>query len=203
MLQLIFSFALLLSKGAAAQSYFWENPVRVSKSGVCFPRAVSNGQNAAVFWQEVDASSSSIFLTVQFCKNDKWDEPRRFAGPFPYSGEVPDLYSAAMNSSGAVAVSVLSDASAISVYTSLDGGASFSEKKFNKQNLPLVAPRIYDMASGGFIVFTSLGRDESFTMLCARSRDGISWNDFGEFSPAQKSLNPFLPVLLSGPKGEL
>lgn len=203
LLQLIFSFALLLSKGAAAQSYFWENPVRVSKSGVCFPRAVSNGQNAAVFWQEVDASSSSIFLTVQFCKNDKWDEPRRFAGPFPYSGEVPDLYSAAMNSSGAVAVSVLSDASAISVYTSLDGGASFSEKKFNKQNLPLVAPRIYDMASGGFIVFTSLGRDESFTMLCARSRDGISWNDFGEFSPAQKSLNPFLPVLLSGPKGEL
>lgn len=201
--QLILSLTLLFAKGAAAQNYYWENPVRVSQSGVCFPRAVYNGSMAAVFWQEVDAKNSSIYLSVQYCKDGRWQEPRRFAGPFPYSGEVPDLYSAAMSSAGTVAVGVLSDANTISVYTSSDGGASFAEKKFTKQNLPLVAPRIYNTASGSFIVFTSLGRDESFAMLCARSRDGISWSDFSEFSPAQKTLNPFLPVLLSGPKGEL
>lgn len=199
----LFSLMLLASKEAAAQNYYWENPVRVSQSGVCFPRAVFNGNIAAAIWQEVDAKNSSIYLNIQYCKNGKWDAASRFAGPFPYSGEVPDLYSAAMNSNGVLAVSVLSDANTISIYTSADGGASFSQKKFSRQNLPLVAPRIYDTASGAFIVFTSLGRDESFTMLYARSRDGINWNDFSEFSPAQKSLNPFLPVLLSTQKGEL
>ena len=200
---IIFSLFLLAAKGAAAQNYYWENPVRVSQSGVCFPSAVSNGQIAAAVWQEVDAKKSSIYLVVQFYKDGKWEEASRFAGPFPYSGEIPDLYSAAMNSGGVLAVSVLSDANTISIYTSADAGASFSQKKFSKQNLPLVAPRVYELRSGGFIVFTSLGRDESFTMLYARSRDGVNWNDFNEFSPAQKSLNPFLPVLLSTPKGEL
>lgn len=200
--QLIFSLLLLLGRTASAQNYYWETPARVSKNGACFPRALSNGQDAAVFWQEVDAKNSSIYLSVQHCKGGVWEEPRRFAGPFPYSGEVPDLYSAAMNPAGALVVGVLSDANTISVYTSLDGAFSFSEKKFNKQNLPLVAPRVYELSSGGFIVFTSLGRDESFAMLYSKSRDGLSWSDFSEFAPTQKSLNPFLPVLLSTPKGE-
>ena len=199
----IFSLMLLALKEGAAQNYFWENPVRVSQSGVCFPSAVSNGQIAAAVWQEVDAKKSSIYLVIQLYKDGKWNQARRFAGPFPYSGDIPDLYSAAMNSNGVMAVSVLSDANTISVFTSADGGETFVQKKFTKQNLPLVAPRVYDLHNGGFIVFTSLGRDESFTMLYARSRDGINWNDFNEFSPAQKSLNPFLPVLLSTPKGEI
>lgn len=194
---------LLLARGIAAQNYFWEDPIRVSDSGVCFPRAVYNGKTAAALWQEVDQRNSSIYLNVQFYKNGKWERPRRFAGPFPYSGEVPDLYSAAMNSSGVLAVSVLSSAAAISIYTSSDGGASFSEYDFTRQKLPLVAPRVYELSNGGFMVFTSLGRDESFAMLCARSRDGVSWGDFNEFSPAQKTLNPFLPVLLPTPSGEL
>ncbi len=202
-IQLIFSLALLFAKAAAAQNYYWEDPVRVSKNGACFPRAVYNGNDAAVFWQEVDAKNSSIYLAVQHCKGGRWNEARRFAGPFPYSGEVPDLYSAAMNAAGTLAVGVLSDANTISVYTSLDGSASFAEKRFSKQNLPLVAPRIYAASAGNFFLFTSLGRDESFTMLFSRSKDGLSWNDFSEFSPAQKTLNPFLPVLLSTAKRDL
>ena len=169
-IQFVFSLALLFCKAASAQNYFWEAPVRVSQSGACFPRAVDNGKNAAVFWQEVDSKNSSIYLSVQYCDGGKWNEPRRFAGPFPYSGEVPDLYSAAMSAGGTLAVGVLSDASAISVYASVDGARSFTENKFSKQNLPLVAPRIYAAASGDFLLFTSLGRDESFSMLLAKAR---------------------------------
>ena len=111
--QLIVSLALLLAPRLWAESYYWENPVRVSQSGACFPRAVSNGQNAAAFWQEVDAKNSSIYLTIQYCKGGSWMPPRRFAGPFPYSGKAPDLYSAAMNAQGLLAVGVLSDANTI------------------------------------------------------------------------------------------
>ncbi len=200
---LIFSLCFLLPLEAVAQNYFWENPESVSSAGARFPRGVSNGDCAAVIWQEVDQKNSSIYLSIQFCKNGDWNGARRFAGPFPYSGEVPDLFSAAMNSAGVLVVGVLSDANAISIYASSDFGATFSEKKFSKQNLPLVAPRVYSLSSGAFIAFTSLGRDESFAMLCSRSRDGISWSDFSEFSPAQKTLNPFLPVLLSSSQGEL
>ncbi len=196
--QFIFSLVFLACGGIFfSQNYFWENPVRLSGIGACFPRAVSNGIDAASLWQEVDYSNSSIYLSGRFFKDGLWSDVKRFAGPFPYSGEVPDLYSAAMNSSGAVVVTVLSDAKTISVFTSFDGGTGFTEKKFSKQNLPLVAPRVYRLSDGGFIAFTSLGRGESFTMLYSRSRDGIAWNDFTEFTPAREMLNPFLPVLLS------
>ena len=202
-LQLIFSLALALFPLVWAQNYYWEDPVSVSKSGACFPRAVCNGNDAAVFWQEVDAKNSSIYLSVQSCVGGIWSAPRRFAGPFPYSGKAPDLYSAAMNERGVLAVGVLSDANTISVFTSSDGGFTFSAFNFTKQKLPLVAPRVYAKSGGDFMLFTSLGRDESFSMLLSKSRDGLSWSDFSEFSPAQKTLNPFLPVLLSTEKSEL
>ena len=63
-IQFIFSLALLLGKAAAAQNYYWEAPARVSNNSACFPRAVDNGNDAAVFWQEVDAKNSSIYLSV-------------------------------------------------------------------------------------------------------------------------------------------
>ena len=63
--QLVFSLSLLFARTLCAQNYYWENPERVSKSGASFPRALSNGQDAAIFWQEVDEKESSIYLTVQ------------------------------------------------------------------------------------------------------------------------------------------
>lgn len=195
----IFSFllAVFFALNLYAQDYYWENPEQISSTASVFPHAVYNGESAASLWQEVDSASSAIYLSGRFYAGGQWKTRRRFAGPFPYSGSPPDLFSVAMNRAGLVAVSVLSGANEISVWTTGDAGESWSEKKFSEQNLPLVAPRIYSLNSGGFIIWTSLGRDESFTMLYARSLDGSSWNEFSEFSPAKTMLNPFLPVLLS------
>lgn len=210
-------FSFVLPSSLVAQSFYWESPERISTSDSRFPSAVSNNQNAAIFWQEIDGNQ--IWLSGQFKRgsvigesteasatsssNSTWQTRRRFAGPFPYSGSIPDLYSSAMSKKGTIVVSVLSDPSTISLFISDDNGASFTRKDFERQEFPLVAPRIYDLESGGFILFTSLGKDESFSMLYTRSSDGKNWSNFSNFSPAEDSRNPFLPVLCSTKSGEL
>ena len=192
-----------------AEEYYWENPEKITSGDCRFPQGISNNNSCAVFWQEVDTSKSQVFISCAFKMADStgkdygWRYHRRFAGPFTYSGEVPDMYSAAMNANGKIVVSVLAESNVISVFTSNDGGASFVRNDFAKTDLPLVAPRVYAMNSGEFILFTSLGKDESFSMLSSKSRDGITWQNFSTFEPTKNLTNPFLPVLVSGDKGEL
>ncbi len=180
-----------------AKDYYWENPVRITKSDSRFPVSVYNEKGAAFFWQEIDEKNQQIYISGSFLSNGSWNKKSRFAGPFPYSGEIPDLYSAAMNTDGKIAVSVLSDTNTISVFITGDNGNSFSRKDFERQKLPLVAPRIYSLYNGSFALFTSLGKDESFSMLWSRSSDGEKWSDFQNFAPASSFTNPFLPSLAS------
>lgn len=188
--------------------YYWEVPEKLTSTDSRFPKAISNTNSCAIFWQEIDTKNNEVYLSCSAkmmnpSGRSSWRTSRRFAGPFPYSGEVPDLYSAAMNKDGKICVSILSDSNTISIFTSDDGGTSFNETHFEKLSLPLVAPRIYALKSGDFILFTSLGKDESFSMLTARSRDGIKWTEFTDFEPTKNFKNPFLPVLVSSEKGEM
>lgn len=192
-----------------AQNFYWENPEKLTSKDCRFPQAVSNFNSSAFFWQEVDTQSSLIYLSGKIKisnsegKDFGWKTVERFAGPFSYSGEVPDLYSVAMNNSGKICVSVLSGPNSVSVYTSSDGGQHFVRSDFNELSLPVVAPRVYALNSGEFILFASLGKDESFSLLTSKSSDGITWSEFEQFAPTKSFLNPFLPVLVSSPKGEL
>ena len=200
---------LLCTAGLTAEEYYWENPERITTGDSRFPQGISNNNSSAVFWQEVDKANSLVYISGAFKmadasgKDSGWRYQRKFAGPFSYSGEVPDMYSAAMNAQGKIVVSILAEPTVISVYTSSDGGASFVRNDFAKTELPLVAPRVYALRSGEFMLFTSLGKDESFSMLSSKSRDGITWQPFSNFEPTKNLTNPFLPVLVSGEKGEL
>lgn len=194
---------------ASAAQYYWENPLRITSTDSRFPQAVSNGNSSAVFWEEVDSSKSQIYLSAQikFVSRDGQDYGyrtiRRFAGPFDYSGEVPDMFSASMNSGGRISVAVLSSSNEISVFTTSNYGTTFERTDLGKQELPLVAPRLYSLRTGEFILFASLGKDESFSMVYSKSHDGISWGAFVPFEPAKNLTNPFLPVLGNTDKGDL
>lgn len=204
---LLMLFALcsvVFLQDAFADNYYWENPERITRVDSRFPKAISNDFASAIFWQEIDAKNSAVYLSCSIkTKNSSWQAYNRFAGPFPYSGEVPDLYSAAMNVNGKICVSALSDPNMVSVFETDDYGKTFTRVDFEKQQLPVVAPRIYSLKSGDFILFASLGKDESFSMLTSRSHDGIKWNEFSVFEPAKNLRNPFLPVLVSSEKGEM
>jgi hypothetical protein len=205
---IIFSFvsSLLLvcsTTKAAARDFYWENPVRITDTDTRFPRAVTNGNSTYIFWQEVDTSSENIWLTCQYIDSSgTWQTNSRFAGPFRYSGDVPDMYSAAVSQSGRIAVAALSDVNRISIFISNNGAVSFTKTDLSRQEKPLVAPRIYTTKSGKFILFTVLGENESFSMRTASSNNGSDWSSFTDFQPAMKMTNPFVPVLAATADGE-
>ncbi len=199
-----FASVLLFCSSAElhARDFYWENPVRITETDTRFPRTATNGKTTYLFWQEVDTSSEKIWLTCQYTDSTgAWRTNRRFAGPFAYSGDVPDMYSAAVAPNGTIAVAALSGVNLISVFVSKDGAASFSQNMLPGQEKPLVAPRIYSAGSGKFILFTSLGENESFFMRTASSKNGADWSAFSDFPPAEKKINPFVPVLVSSAGG--
>ena len=195
--------------------YYWEEPEQLTKTDSRFPSVVTNGSDSYIFWQDVDSRNERIYLSCRYQDGaGEWRENLRFAGPFSYSGEVPDMYSAAVSGSGTIAVAVLNDANSVSVYVSNDSAASFSRVKDSRREDRFIAPNIYACASGGFALFASSSRgsaysssaeespadEDSFSVLqfylnCAYSPNGIDWGDFEEFSPSMKLKNPFAPVL--------
>ena len=187
-----------------AQSMYWENAVRITEGDARFPRVVTNGKKTWVFWEEIDTKNETIGLSCRYTDTDGTVRTnRRFAGPFPYSGRIPDIYSAAVSKRGTVAVAVLSGKRTISIFTSSDDGAYFTEVKIPHYDESFVAPQIYATSRGTFMLFVSLGQNASFAMYAAASPDGFAWSEFSHFLPADSQVNPFIPVLNSMPKSDV
>ena len=187
----------------SAQTMYWEDPVRITKGDARFPRVATDGTKNYVFWQEIDTHEEMIWLSCEY--TDVRGVRRinsRFAGPFPYSGRIPDIYSAAVSKKGTIAVAVLSGTKSLSILTSTDGGAHFTEADIPHYTEPFVAPQIYATDRGTFILFVSLGQNASFAMYTASSSDGFSWSGFSPFMPSVSLINPFIPVFTSMPKND-
>ncbi|MCI1208376.1 MAG: SpoIIE family protein phosphatase [Treponema sp.] len=201
---ILFMSVLFISTALYGQDFYWENPVLVSSGDARFPKVAANETDTYLFYQRVDEPNHSITLYAQRnYDTNKWKDIGAVAGPFPYSGEVPDMYSAAVSPSGTVAVAVLSDTNAVSVFYSTDNGNSFTETAVAGQNGPFVAPRIYAASAGGFMLFAAAGENETFSMLSSFSEDGISWPDLAVFGPAAALPNPFVPVLSHTAVGDI
>ena len=190
----LFILSAIAFSFATARDFYWENSQKITSADSRFPSTVYNDKNSILFWQEIEAEKKQIYLSCQIYEgSNKWKTVSRFAGPFSYSGEIPDIYSAASQNSEKVAVACLTDVNTISVYISEDGGNSFVNVTLPSQEQPLVAPRIYSMSDNSLILFTSLGKNESFSMLYSKSTDGINWTPFKQFEPSSGYSNPFIP----------
>jgi serine phosphatase RsbU (regulator of sigma subunit) len=178
-----------------AGEYYWESPRVLSAADSRFPVVVSGSSVQAIFYEEVNAAASLVSVSLMTLQSDgTWSDSRRIAGPFSYAADVPDLFSAAA-SGDSIVVAVLSSGKSISLYTSHDGGQSFAAQDIMQQSLPVVGPRVYRTAAGGFILFAALGENESFSLLFSESADGSHWSPLRPFGPAQSLVNPFLPCL--------
>ena len=206
----VFFGALL--RAPAASSFYWEESKTIASVAASFPRVATNGHVSYVLWQEPDVQNKRIWLSCRTQDADgSWREHLRFAGPLAYSGEVPDLYSAAVSASGTLAVAVLSGTNSISVFVSTDQARSFTRRNLPQQKDSLVAPSIFCMPDGTFRLFTSLSKRTSdtgasaqaysFYLYEAESSDGLSWSQFSEFKRAAQCRNPFAPTLCSSPAG--
>jgi len=201
----LFSSALSI---CSARNFYWESPAPVTNADTRFPSSVYStsptAKASAVFWEEIDSAKSRLYLSARTTIDGiSWREVRRFAGPITYSGEVPDVYSAAENSNGVIVAAALTGPHEITAYVCDDNGRSFHRSVLSNQNNPLVAPRIYASSDGGFVIFASLGQNESFSLVYANSKDGVTWSSFSQFEPASSSTNPFVPYLAPFAGGDI
>lgn len=202
----------ILSLSAFSQDFYWDEPVTVSSGESRFPRAVNAGNRSYAFWQEIDSASKKIYLSVMKINPDgKFSVNPRFAGPFSYSGEIPDIYSVAVTSSGRVAVVALSSDSRISTFVSDDNCSSFNRYDFPSQKAQFLAPKIFATKNGNFMLFCSLAKQENlgnasilthnFYIYSAYSSNGLIWSDFKQTFSGEKYKNSFSPVLASASDG--
>lgn len=194
---LFFSFFVSGGKqNVFARDFYWESPIPVSSGETRFPRAATNKSDSYIFWQEIDTRSRRIWISCQYLNDEGvWETNSRFAGPVSYTGEVPDLYTAAVSPNGTIAVATVSAEHHVAIYVSNNKGRSFSISHLAKDNNVLVAPRIYATKDNGFRLFSSLGANERFALKTAVSKDGVTWGDLTDFVPAVGMTNAFVPVL--------
>lgn len=209
--KLLFVFVLFfsfISLGIFAQDFYWEEPFSISNNNAYFPSFASEsatGNNNIIIWQEVQNNAIWISAAIHSFtgKNYEWIKKERFAGPFPYLGEIPQISSIAMNTKGMIVCAVIADTHTISVFTSNDEGNTFTESKIRHQGEPLLAPRVYATSDDGFMIFASEGDEESFLLKYSKSSDGYNWNNFSIFEPTKNSTNPFIPMLTKTNEGDL
>ena len=178
---------------AAQTSYYWESPRAITSVDSRFPVAVTNGALSAIFFEEIDGDS--IWISLQTQDKNGWKSPRRIAGPFAYSGDVPDIFSVAISPGGDIAIAVLTAPQSVGVYVSHDGGATFAHKALPKQTQQVIGPRLFCTAQGHFLLFAALGENDRFSLLSSASENGDVWSELSPFAPAKNFENPFAPYL--------
>ena len=212
----LLTIALLLFCGAcavnlfAAEKYYWENPKVITSGDARFPVAVNTDSVSYVFWQEVDSQNNRIWISCRiYTDNSTYTENLRFAGPFQYSGEVPDIFSVTAGSSGSagnnsnsILLTVLSDKKKVSAYYSTDRCRTFTKSDISSSTI-FIAPRVYTCADGSFRLFTSASVNDSFYIYTSESKDGKNWSSFEQFEPCRQMRNPFVPYQITYAGGDL
>ena len=187
----------------AADKYYWENPKPITSGDSRFPVALNNSGASYVFWQDIEPSKNQIWLSCRvYTDNKNYYENLKFAGPFSYSGEVPDIFSVTAGQDGSILVTVLSDKKMVSAYLSKDKCKSFGQTKISSDTI-FIAPRVYTCRDGSYRLFTSASIDDFFYIYYSESKDGQKWSDFRQFEPAQGMRNPFVPYQINAFDGEL
>ena len=201
---LIMSFSVF-----AVDRFYWETPSPVINLESQFPKTASNKNSSLVFWQEVIKKEEKIYLScARILEDGSFVLNQRFAGPYTYSGEVPDIYSVAMNSNGTIAVAVEEGESAVGVFTSSDSGKTFLKSSVPPGKSQIIAPRVYASRTGAFVIFSSVAKPSQniglheFYLCSSVSQDGKSWTSFNPIQSLGSLKNPFYPVMTSDSKGD-
>jgi len=195
---LIFTFCKIVP--LSAFDFYWEDTVNLSSGEGRFPQSSSGKNLNIVVWEDIEITGKdkgNIWLSAQIANNNEntWKTIKHFAGPYVYSGDVPNIFSVAINKKDVIAIAVKSASQQISSIVSSDGGHSFTSYDIFKTGESLIAPRIYQSANNTFTIFATGVADGSFHLNIARSSDGITWTPFSAFANSSSFTNAFLPTL--------
>lgn len=193
-LLLISLFSFFPASLFSIDNFFWEETRPVSSQDARFPRTVDSRDASYVFYEEVDSKNNQIWISARVYKTvTDYTDKKRFAGPFDYSGEVPDIYSAACTSKGMVIVAVASGLDGIKIFSSSDNFETINTSTVSGSQ-SMIAPRLFLTANGRVRLFTSVIQDDLFQLYTSDTNDGVRWSGFKRFNPGAQYKNPFLPV---------
>lgn len=198
----ILFFALSRFLSGYGSDLYWDLPFRISQGQGKFPVSDFNNQGAVVLWQEHKENDNNTYLSSLYMdKNGEKTLSRFFAGPISYGGEEPALSSVTITGKGDIYAVAPVDSNFLGVYFSEDKGRTYSqvliEANSGKDFKKLVAPRIYELGGGGFIIFAAKAMNDVLSIYYSISEDGKEWSGFKPFSPVEKLGASFLPVHIS------
>lgn len=200
----LLGLALLLSAlplvPAAAQDFYWEAPRPLVDARARYPQFLASGGGVLALFQESEIrgegedQEGTAWIGLARKEGEAWTIRRRAVGPLEFRGLEPSLFSAAAGEGSQVALAVAGADGGITVRLSSDGGLSFGPPAAVPSDGAVVGPRLYKLASGGWLLFATRGKDDSLTIYYSRSPDGLAWSPFATFVNGGDGLSlNFLP----------
>lgn len=197
---LLFIFVFINS--VFSQDFYWENPVAITNKDSRFPSYGNSENLSCVFWQDIEKQKGNrgeIFISgkVYDAKSNSWKTLNKIAGPFPYSGDIPNIFSVAVSDNNTISLAVKSSTDKMTIFTSTDLGENFHSYVFQNSTNDLIAPRIFKTSQDSFILFATEGKEDNFRLMYSKSTEGKLWTEFQIFTPTANLENAFVPVLTS------
>ena len=198
-------FSFLAVSSLPAQEFFWEEAAPFTTRPGKFPTSAYSDDFSAVAWQEVTPNrntqiAATGFISIHLAVKEPgspWQQKGTIAGPYPYSGIEPSITNMIIDNRGRIIIAAASGGTETEILISRDRGESFSNHTINMGAENAVAPRIFNRADGGYLLFVSRGAAQSMSIYYSRSENGTIWSNFESFtSESALSLN-FLPAHIS------
>ncbi|MDR1374199.1 MAG: SpoIIE family protein phosphatase [Treponema sp.] len=198
---LILLFALVPGFLYGQSGFYWEQPELFSPAQGSFPVSSFNGDLSVVAWQETQPGPVSggvgdgrinMSMAVK-SPGGQWLIRRNLGGPYTYSGSEPAILNALVDPRGRIFLAAAASAAETEILVSGDGGESFRSYRLDSGSESSIAPRIFPLTGGGYIIFIARGKDQTLSIYYSLSQDGYSWAPFQPFvQDAGLQLN-FLP----------
>ncbi|MCL2472194.1 MAG: glycoside hydrolase, partial [Treponema sp.] len=202
------SLALSASPVLYAQtSLFWEQPEAFSSGQGYFPVTAYNNDFGIVVWQEPTQKpvsspagtadgSINIVLAVKRA-GESWEKRGIIGGPYFYSGSIPSIISAVIDSKGQILIAAAASASQAEILVSADQGVTFERYRLDTGTESSLAPKIAICSDGSYLLFITRGSETSLSIYYARSPDGRTWSSFQPFVTDPGMQLTFLPSQVS------
>ena len=197
---LILLIFILFSGPLFSQTLYWEDPLFPVPSGAAYSRVAASDEQIFYFWQEKtgDNENQEIYLSLASSADGvEWKTNSRFLGPFSFTGNEIQFYSAVVNLSGDIYLAVSEPDYRVKIYFSGDGGETFSWISESETLPTRIMPRFSRTSDGSFILFATLASQtagsNSLGISYSHSEDGTEWSAFSPLTPEEDFRGTFLP----------
>jgi hypothetical protein len=173
---------------------FWEKPYElVTGVRIRHSSSSADGGLIAVAWEEIapktrNSDEGTISLAVATSRDGKvWSKPNRsFFPPIPYKGLAaglePRVYSLTVDAKGRILVAVSRSERTVAILQSSDAGQTFQTNATLEADKIIVAPSLFESATGGFILLAAQASTgtgaEPVALAYSTSADARSWTPF-------------------------